>query len=107
VSAQGGGEPHVLGTEVATFGRFRPIWPSPGFSPLKSLIGFCAILYGFVLVRVRVLIEACAGELAASFVRLQPFNVHAVATTGLVVALPLVRLLQVTLSDGAPPRRML
>jgi len=39
VSAQGDGEPHVLGTEVATFGRFRPKWPSPGFFPLKSLKG--------------------------------------------------------------------
>ena len=38
MSAQGDGEPHVLGTEVATFGRFRPKWPSPGFSPRKSLI---------------------------------------------------------------------
>ena len=33
MTAQGDGEPQVLGTEVATFGRFRPIWPSPGFPP--------------------------------------------------------------------------
>ena len=28
---------------VATFGRFRPKWPSPGFSPSKSLISTAVI----------------------------------------------------------------